>query len=378
MKIVVTGATGLLGWHCICHLHAANCTAKFNGRPTPYEIVPLSHKQFQDPEFLRQALTNSDAVLHFAGVNRQSENDDVAVGNPKIAQTLSQAYRDSGSNAHIVYANSTHAHGDSEYGLSKRRAGAILQKTATNYSDLILPHIFGECARPYYNNVTATLIDQLWADIPLTINPDGRVELLHAGEAAQIIIGSVLDGTVGEIRCHGKTMSVGDLATILTKFHEQYKQNIYPECSDPFLLAMFNSYRAASYPDHWPKDLVLHEDDRGNLFETAKGGGGGQSFVSQTVPGITRGDHFHLKKVERFVVLEGEAMIRIRRVMHNDVWEFKVSGARPVAVDMPTLHTHFIENIGQSNMTTLFWCHDIFDPSNTDTYADKVIPSWKN
>ena len=115
------------------------------------------------------------------------------------------------------------------------------------------------------------------------------------------------------------------------------------------------------------------EDDRGMLFEAVKGGGGGQSFVSTTKHGVTRGDHFHLEKVERFLVLQGEAIIRVRKVLSDSVWEYRVSGNNPTPVDMPTLHTHSIENIGEAPLTTLFWTHAVYDPSNPDTYADKVL-----
>ena len=119
--------------------------------------------------------------------------------------------------------------------------------------------------------------------------------------------------------------------------------------------------------------LKLNTDPRGTLFEAAKGGGGGQTFLSWTHPGVTRGNHFHLGKVERFLVLEGEAVIRIRRVLDDRLWEYTVSGAAPAAIDMPPLHTHSIENVGAGPLLTLFWTHDIFDPAAPDTYADPVL-----
>ena len=118
---------------------------------------------------------------------------------------------------------------------------------------------------------------------------------------------------------------------------------------------------------------MCNEDSRGVLFEAVKGGGSGQTFMSTTRPGVTRGDHFHLNKVERFLVVSGEATIRIRRVLDNQVWEFPVSGSRPQAVDMPTLCTHSIENTGSEELLTLFWTHEIFEPDTPDTYADTVL-----
>jgi UDP-2-acetamido-2,6-beta-L-arabino-hexul-4-ose reductase len=136
---------------------------------------------------------------------------------------------------------------------------------------------------------------------------------------------------------------------------------------------LFNSYRAALYPDGFPRPLALNTDARGTLFEAVKGGGGGQTFLSTTKPGVIRGDHFHLNKVERFLVVQGNAVIRIRKFMSDEVLEYHVSGDTPASVDMPTLHTHSIENTGDADLLTLFWTHDLFDPENPDTFADKVL-----
>lgn len=372
MRIVITGAGGLIGWHAHARLHAANCAAEFGGDPRPFDIFALDHASFDDDVSLGAALEGADAVLHFAGVNRAPDNE-VETANPAIAQRLAEACHKAGVDPHIVYSNSTHAASDTPYGRSKRRAGEMLAQTAGRFSDLVLPHIFGEGARPFYNNVTATLIQQILDGKTPSINPDGRVQLLHAGAAAQTAIDAVLSEADGRIVPPARPISVPDLHSKLRAFHESYLANIYPDLSDPFDRDLFNSYRTATYPDGWPRPLPLNTDPRGTLFEAVKGGGGGQAFLSTTKPGITRGDHFHLNKVERFLVVQGEAMIRIRKVLSDEVWEFRVSGDAPAPVDMPTLHTHSIENTGDTDLLTLFWTHDIFDPANPDTFADKVL-----
>jgi UDP-2-acetamido-2,6-beta-L-arabino-hexul-4-ose reductase len=204
------------------------------------------------------------------------------------------------------------------------------------------------------------------------VNPEGQVQLLHAGTAAQTAIDAVTTGTVGRIEPAPRPMSVPDLYETLRHFHDGYLRNIFPDLSEPFDRDLFNTYRAATYPNRWPRPLRLNSDPRGCLFEAVKGGGGGQTFLSTTKPGITRGDHFHLAKVERFLVVQGEAVIRIRKVLSDEVWEYRVSGDTPAPVDMPTLHTHSIENIGDTDLLTLFWTHDLFDPAKPDTFADKV------
>jgi len=372
VKIVVTGAGGLIGWHATVRLHARNCAARFKGEPAPFDLVRLDHAAFCDRTRLREAVAGADAVLRFAGINR-APDDEVEHANPAIAEALRAACREAGARPHVVYANSTHAAGDTPYGRGKRRAGELLAAGAGGYTNLILPHIFGECARPYYNNVTATFIDQVIKGENPSVNPDGKVHLLHAGAAAQQAIDAALAGTTGEITPLPRPIAVPELLETIRSFHAAYEANVFPDLRDPFDLALFNSYRAALYPGGFPRPLKLNTDARGVLFEAAKGGGGGQTFLSWTEPEVTRGNHFHLSKVERFLVLEGEAVIRIRRVPGGPVWEYPVSGEAPAAVDMPTLHTHSIENTGKRRLLTLFWTHDMFNPAAPDTYADPVL-----
>jgi len=370
-KIVVTGARGLIGWHAHARLHAQNCAARFNDTPAPYQIVALGHSEFDEDALLQDAVSEADAVLHFAGVNRASD-DEIERANPAIAQRLVAACETVGAKPHIVYANSTHAASDTPYGRSKRRAGDVLGTFAARYTDLVLPHIFGEGARPDYNNVTATLIDRLLKGQTPDVNPNGRVTLCHAGAAAQMAIEAVRTRRLGQIAPQARPMTVPGLCALLQRFHDGYTANTYPALADPFEVAMFNTYRAASYPSGWPRPLKLNTDARGTLFEAVKGGSG-QTFLSTTQPGVTRGDHFHLGKVERFLVVQGEAVIRIRKVLSDEVWSYPVSGEVPACVDMPTLHTHSIENVGDGPLLTMFWAHEIFDPANPDTYADKVL-----
>jgi UDP-2-acetamido-2,6-beta-L-arabino-hexul-4-ose reductase len=372
MRIVITGASGLIGWHAQTRLHAANCAAKFKGAPLPYDILALDHADFNDDATLNAAVTGADAVLHFAGVNR-APDDVVEAVNPHLARRLVAACRAARVEPHIVYANSTHAAFDAPYGRGKRIASEVFAAFTPRFSNLILPHIFGEGARPNYNNVTATLVDQILAGELPTVNPEGRVQLLHAGAAAQASIDAMLEGTSGDLTPEPHPVSVPDLLGKLQGFHRLYTANIFPDLSDAFDLALFNAYRAATYPDGWPRSLKLNTDTRGTLFEAVKGGGGGQAFFSTTEPGVTRGDHFHLNKVERFLVVQGDAVIRIRKVLTDKVWDYGVSGDTPMSVDMPTLHTHSIENVGDTPLLTLFWTHDLFDPANPDTFADKVL-----
>ena len=372
MRLVITGASGLIGWHAAARVHAANCTARFKGQAALYDLVALDHRGFDDDATLAAALAGANAVLHFAGVNRAADAV-VEEANPTIARRLSTACVKAGVRPHIVYANSTHAVSDTPYGRSKRIAGEILSGIGGRYTDLVLPHIFGEGARPRYNNVTATFIEAVIAGESPQINPEGKIAMLHAGAAAQAAIDAVTEGHSGRLCPDARVMPVPELFAMLLGFQCDYAANIFPDLRDPFTVALFNSYRAALYPDGFPRPLKLNTDERGTLFEVAKGGGGGQSFASWTEPGVTRGDHFHMNKVERFLVIQGEAIIRTRRVLGGPVWEYRVTGDAPAAVDIPTLHTHSIENVGATPLLTLFWTHDLFEPTAPDTYFDPVL-----
>jgi UDP-2-acetamido-2,6-beta-L-arabino-hexul-4-ose reductase len=166
---------------------------------------------------------------------------------------------------------------------------------------------------------------------------------------------------------------VVDIAETLKTYADLYRRTEIPAFADPFELKLFNTYRSHCFPGHYPMPLPKHEDARGGLVEAVKSHGhGGQTFFSTTKPGVTRGEHYHLSKVERFVVVSGEAQIRLRRVLHDDVITFRVSGDEPVAVDMPTMWVHNITNIGGDDLLTLFWTNEIFDPREPDTYAERV------
>ena len=371
MKIAITGARGLLGWHAAGHLHAENCAAKFRGEPAVHQIIMVDRQMFADPAKLATTLDGVELILHFAGVNR-GDDAMVEAANPAIARQLVDACRNAGVTPHIVYANSTHSERDTPYGRSKRIAGEILGEYTNGFTDVMLPHIFGECAKPFYNNVTATLIHHLWNSMDPTIDPEGSVELLHAGEAGRLMIDAGMGGIPGRIVPKGRVLKVAALWERLQGFHQLYTTGVFPDLSDTFDLNLFNSYRAGGYPNHYPMALKVNSDHRGRLFESAKGGNASHTFLSTTHPGKQRGDHFHLNLVERFVVVSGEAIIRIRKVLTDEVHEFRVSGEHPVAVDQVPLHTHNIENVGDTELTTFFWSHRMFDPAAPDTYADPV------
>ena len=201
---------------------------------------------------------------------------------------------------------------------------------------------------------------------------DGELELVHAQQLAKEILNIISERRVGDVTINGVPMTVSALLEKISHIAHQYRNQIVPDLRTGLDLDVFNTYRSYLYPAYYPVSVKLHTDSRGSLFEVIKSLNGGQSFISTTKPGITRGNHFHTRKVERFCVLGGEAVIRIRRLFSSQVLEFPVSGELPQYIDIPTLHTHNITNTGPSELTTLFWAHEIFDPEHPDTLVESV------
>ena len=366
-NIAISGASGFLGWHLRCRL-------KSMGIP---ETLDLSESAFESVEALAAALGKADTVFHLAGMNRGPEAE-VYDTNLALARRLTEALDLRGLAPTILFANSTHSLGDTAFGRSKREAAGLLAAWAkargARFVDVVLPHLFGEGGRPFYNSGFATFCHQLAQGEEPQILNDGQVELLHAQRAAERFLALAGDGAAeGTVRLAGAPMRVSEALARLRSLHETYRSGVIPDLSDAHTLAFFNTYRSYLYPDQYPTPLQLRTDARGGLFEAVKTRHGGQAFLSTTHPGVTRGRHYHHHKIERFLVVDGEAEIRIRRLFDTEVKVFRVSGAAPCFVDMPTFHTHEITNVGARDLLTLFWSHEIFDPEAPDTYAEPVI-----
>lgn len=368
MKIGVTGSAGLLGRHAHALLHSSG---------GGYTVALATRDTFRSDDALDRFVSGLDGVLHLAGVNR---GDDVEFGNVRIAEQLTAALRRTRSRPSIAYANSIHHTQDSVYGQGKRRAGELLEawgaESGGRIGNFVLPHVFGEFGKPFYNSVVSTFCHQLaHNDVP-RIDADGQLELLHALSVAEHLLAWLVDPNlpVGHIRLEGEQLTVSQLLARLNAMLTRYMTDgVVPSLDSPIDLNLFNTLRSYLYPHAYPKALTLRTDPRGELFEAIRTENGGQVFLSTTVPGVTRGNHWHMRKVERFLVVGGEADIRIRRLFSEEVTTFHVSGTAPAYIDIPTMHVHSITNTGSQTLQTLFWAHEIFDPARPDTYAEAVI-----
>lgn len=362
----ITGGFGFLGWHLRCRLKAEQPSAK---------VRVLGRGSLDDPVALADQLAGCEAVFHLAAVN--SHDETAASANVDLAEALVDGLDRLGGRRHVVFSNTVHAEGDSPYGRSKRQAAELLLGWATrahaSVSDVLLPNLFGENARPNYNSAVATFCDAIAHGRGCEVNQAGQTELLHAQDAASMLLDHAQSPVSRTVRITGESVGVGDVYDRLAHFHQTYRGGqTVPQLLTRLDLRLFNQLRVAMYPAAYPVKLTCHSDERGAFFEAARGSGETQTSFSTTHPGVTRGEHWHADKIERFMVLRGQATIEIRRLFDDVVEEFKVSGDQPAFVDMPTLHAHNITNTGDDELLTMFWANDHFRPDAPDTWPEAV------
>lgn len=367
MSTVVTGSQGFLGRHLTARLKAAGHAG----------VIGLGRGELVPSEALERTLAGAREVVHLAGVNRDTEAE-LHGGNLRLAEVLVSALEATGSTPRIVYANSVQAAADNPYGRGKREASQVLaawaHRAGADYVDLVLPNLFGECGRPYYNSFVATFCWRLAHGQEPQIDVDRELELLHAQDAAACILAHLSpQSPSGAVCVPGTSASVGEILARLKAIAQTYPGDEFPDLSDSFDLQLFNTYRSYLYPQAFPRTLTRHADPRGEFYVTTKSlGGQSQSSFSTTVPGMTRGNHFHLRKVERFAVIKGEGRLDIRPVWSEKAMTFTLSGHSPAYVDIPTLCAHNITNVGDEPLYTIFWINEVFDPTDADTFAEHV------
>ena len=374
MKIGITGAEGFLGFHVRAYLYALKI----------HEVHLATRETFRSRESLEQFVSGLDAIIHLAGINRGNEKE-VSEGNVTIAEQLVAAMDHTASTPILLNANSTHSEKDTAYGIGKRQAGEVFFRWADSrgarFINLILPHIFGEFGRPFYNSAVSTFCYQIANGQEPEIQTDSQLELVHAQDVARDCLSIIKEAENGfqtrsgmtKMRLSGVSIKVSGLLSLLLDMYASYRSQIIPDLSEQLHLQLFNTLRSYLYPQHYPKFLPLRTDNRGSLFEAVKTRQGGQTFISSSKSGVTRGNHFHLRKVERFLVLKGDAEIKLRKLFSSEIQTFRVNGEAPSYIDIPTLHTHSITNLGASELMTLFWSNEIFDANDSDTFSEQVL-----
>lgn len=369
-KIGITGIPGFIG------SHLANYLAAFKDE---YDILPCEDGYFDEGEQLIDFTSKADVIVHLAGVNRHEDENFVYARNVELASKLVEALQASGNRPQVIFSSSTQETRDNSYGKGKKEARILLgrwaEKEGAGFAGLIIPNVFGPFGKPYYNSVVATFCHQINTGEKPQIKVDAELELIYIADLIRFIKDVVDTGKSDpgiKVPCTGK-MTVSHVLSLLSAYGYGYlNDHIIPALKNPLETALFNTLRSYRDDRDHAASLIMHRDERGHLVEIVKEGCGGQSFFSFTRPGVTRGNHFHTRKIERFCVVKGEAVIRMRRLGTDEVIDFGVSGDHPVALDIPVFYTHNITNTGNSDLLTLFWSNEIYNPGDPDTYYAEV------
>lgn len=367
-RVLVTGANGFIGRNLVLALQ----------RGPSVEITAVDVDS-TDAE-LSRGLDTVDFIFHLAGVNRPLTEQEFEAGNVGSLVTVLADLEKRQRRPHIVLSSSTQALLDNPYGRSKRKAEERLieycGRTDSSASIFRLPGVFGKWCRPNYNSVVATFCHNIARDLPIEVSdPSREIELVHVDDVVRAFLGVLTTNKEGVAYPDVSPffrVNLGALAERLHEFKISHESLRVADLSDPFLRRLFGTYVSYLPSDGFAFRLERKTDDRGHLAEILKAGGHGQLFVSRTKPGIVRGNHYHDTKVEKFLVLEGEALIRFRNLATNETAEYPVSGRDLSVVDIPPGWTHSIRNVGTSEMIVLFWASEIFDAVRPDTYPAEV------
>ncbi|MEG1757623.1 MAG: NAD-dependent epimerase/dehydratase family protein [Oscillospiraceae bacterium] len=371
-KILVTGANGFIG---------RNVCAELGRLKDDYILFKADIDT--DETTLDNYIGDCDFVVHLAGVNRPKNDGEFFSGNGGLTQQILKRLEEHKNTVPVAMTSSIQAELDNSYGKSKLEAErAVLAYSKKNGAAgyvFRLPNVFGKWCRQNYNSAVATFCYNIAHDIPIEVNAPERVmTLVYIDDVVELIkkaIGGGLsvreDGYCDVPVTHD--IKLAEIASKLLKFHDSRKTLIMPSLRDELDKELYSTYLSYLDTDAFSYPLEKKEDSRGWLYEFIKSRDMGQFFVSKTKPGVTRGNHWHHTKVEKFLVISGEATIKFRKIDGGNIIEYKVSGENPTPVDIPVGYTHSIKNTSDTKeLITLFWANEMFNPDKPDTYFLEV------
>lgn len=366
-RIGITGQNGFVGSHLYNTLGLA---------PEEFERIDFEKEFFNNSEKLDHFVKQCDVIVHLAAMNRHSDPEVIFNNNINLVKQLIASLERTGSKAHILFSSSSQEEKDNLYGKSKKEGRELFYEWAKisggTFTGMIIPNVFGPFGKPNYNSFIATFCHKLTHGETPSIDNDGEVRLIYVGELVQEIINNIQTGETRELYevSHTSVNKVSEVLEKLENFKQLYFDNgEIPELKTKFDLNLFNTFRCYfDIKDHYPVKFTQHVDPRGAFVEVIRLGIGGQCSFSTTVPGITRGNHFHTRKIERFAVIKGKALIQLRKIDTDEALDFYLDGSEPAYVDMPIWYTHNIKNIGEEELYTIFWINEPFNPEDSDTY----------
>ncbi len=370
MKILVTGANGFIGKNLIQRLKSMD------------GVTVYAHDIDSPDGSLEKYAADADLIYHLAGVNRPQREEEFMEGNRDLIASLLDILEKCGNtSAGIVMSSSIQAALDNPYGVSKKAGEELFKGFAAKHGSRCViyrfPNVFGKWCRPNYNSVVATFCHNIARDLPITVNdPSTLLHLVYVDDVVDELLlclsgeEHVRDG-FGYVPCVYDVV-LGDIAKKLYSFAGTRKDFSLPDFSDGFEKKLYSTYLSYIPEDDFSYPLVMHEDERGSFTEFLKTPDRGQVSINISRPGIVKGNHWHNTKNEKFLVIKGEGLIRLRRVGSDKVTEYHVSGDKLEVIDIPCGYTHSIANVGDGDMATVMWVNEIFDPSNGDTFREEV------
>lgn len=363
MKVLITGANGFI---------AKNLRVTLNKMP---QIEVLEYFKNDTIEKLDSLIKEADFVFHLAGVNRPEKVDDYYDGNSNFTQILIDIIERNNKKVPILLSSSTQVGNGSDYAKSKEEAEKIIEKYSkeNDVSCFIyrLPNVFGKWSKPNYNTVIATWCYNITRDIEIKVdNPEKELTLVYIGDVAHAFIKHLYVTQSKELyyeisNVYKKTL--GEIQQLLYMFKDSRQNLLIPNIAKGFERVLYATYLSFLPTDKFSYKLSGHEDARGTFYEILKTLDSGQLGISTTKPGVTRGNHYHNTKNEKFLVIKGKALIELRDIFSKDVIQYNVSGDDLEIVEMIPGYTHNITNTGNEEMVLLIWANENYDPKKPDT-----------
>jgi len=377
MKVLITGSKGFIGKNLLARLAYEKDIKLFE--------FDIENKSCDLEHFINEA----EVIFHLAGINRPEKEEEFKTGNVELTNLICDHLERLGRKPTVVFSSSIQAGVENPYGRSKKAAEDILINWADkgNGRAVIfrLKNVFGKWCRPNYNSVVATFCHNISHNLPIVINDTERVlELVYIDDVVEGFIHIINELRNSQERYHDVksyefreipryfSITVGELANKLKRFHESRKKLLAPDFSDDFERFLYATF--ISYYDLEDISISLENkvDERGTLAEALKSREFGQIFVLRINPGQTRGNHFHHTKIEKFLVLEGQAHLKLKNIDNGTSAVFRLSSDRLQLIEIPPGYSHSIENIGSTPVIVLVWANEIFNQARPDTFYYEV------
>ena len=369
MKILVTGAKGFVGKNIIAELKNKGYTDIFE-----YDLGT-------EESLLEKYTKECEFVFHLAGVNRPKDEHEFMEGNFGFTSVLLDLLKKNNNKAPVLITSSVQAEKENPYGISKKAGEDLLfaysKETEAKVLVYRLPNLFGKWSRPNYNTVVATFCYNIARGIEIQIsNPDADLDLCYIDDVLDEFIRALenMESKKDEY-CYVPivhNIKLGDLAQKIRSFKESRSDLSVPNMGDELTKKLYSTYLSFLPEDKFSYDLKMNKDNRGSFTEFIRTAESGQVSVNVSKPGITKGDHWHHTKNEKFMVVSGEGVIRFRKIETDKIIEYKVNADKLEVVDIPTGYTHSIVNIGENDLVTIMWVNECFDPKKPDTFHLEV------